>query len=82
MMQVKDTGIGIAEKDQRKIFDSFEQINNESLTNDRFQGLGLGLTIIRELTKLMIGRFILQSEWGKGSTFMVILPLIDNKLVS
>ena len=80
MMQVKDTGIGIAEKDQRKIFDSFEQINNESLTNDMFQGLGLGLTIIRELTKLMNGRIILQSEWGKGSTIMVILPLIDYKL--
>lgn len=64
---VEDTGIGIDEKDQKKIFESFWQVYDENTKN--FIGTGLGLTICVRLLKLMDGNLVLVSEKGKGSKF-------------
>lgn len=64
---VKDTGIGIAAEDLRRLFKSFSQIEN-SYTK-QFSGTGLGLAISKQLVELMGGKIGAVSEKGKGSTF-------------
>lgn len=64
---VIDTGIGIAPENIEKIFESFEQADDQ--TNSRFGGTGLGLSIVRNLTKLKGGFLEVSSQEGKGSTF-------------
>ncbi len=65
--EIIDTGIGIAEDDQRRIFESFQQVDN-SLTR-RHEGTGLGVTIAKQLIELMGGNLHLQSSPGQGSRF-------------
>ncbi|QHQ62748.1 PAS domain S-box protein [Anaerocolumna sedimenticola] len=64
---IKDTGIGIAETDLKRLFKSFSQIEN-SYTK-QFSGTGLGLAISKQLVELMGGKIYAESEKGKGSTF-------------
>ena len=70
---IEDTGIGIAEKDQKKIFESFWQVYDED--TKKFIGTGLGLTICVRLLKLMGSNLILASEKDKGSKFSFDLKL-------
>ncbi|MGB5368909.1 MAG: ATP-binding protein [Flavobacteriaceae bacterium] len=70
---VSDTGIGIAEDQQRQIFKEFTQADAQ--IERRFGGYGLGLTISKKLTELLEGRLHLKSAIGKGSTFTLELPL-------
>lgn len=70
---IEDTGIGIAEKDQKKIFESFWQVYDED--TKKFIGTGLGLTICVRLLKLMGSNLVLASEKGKGSKFSFDLKL-------
>ncbi|HMQ31547.1 MAG TPA: HAMP domain-containing sensor histidine kinase [Chloroflexaceae bacterium] len=69
---VRDTGIGIAEIDQGRIFNQFEQV--ESVDTRQHTGTGLGLSISRWLVELHGGRMWLESELGKGSIFYFTLP--------
>jgi signal transduction histidine kinase/ligand-binding sensor domain-containing protein/ActR/RegA family two-component response regulator len=70
---VSDTGIGIPEEKQNKIFDSFVQADSE--THQRFGGSGLGLTISKKLVELHGGRIEVNSKPGLGSVFSFFLPL-------
>jgi signal transduction histidine kinase/CheY-like chemotaxis protein len=65
--EVRDTGIGIAQEMQEKIFDSFEQGSIQ--INREYGGTGLGLSIVKSLLGLFGSRINLKSELGKGSTF-------------
>jgi signal transduction histidine kinase len=73
VMQVADTGIGIPEDARGYIFDPFRQVD-ESVTRE-YGGVGLGLTVVKQLVTLMGGEVTLESEIGRGSTFRVSLPL-------
>lgn len=65
---VVDTGIGIPEDKQRSIFESFQQVDNS--VSRRFGGVGLGLAITRKLLELMEGDIRVESEVGRGSSFI------------
>jgi CheY-like chemotaxis protein len=69
---VRDTGIGIAPDRIARLFDPFAQA--EAGTTRQFGGTGLGLTISLELTQLMRGTMVAESELGKGSTFRFQIP--------
>jgi PAS domain S-box-containing protein len=72
-IQVTDTGIGIPKEAQESIFEPFQQIHAEMTRDNR--GVGLGLSITKQLVELMNGKIVLESEPGKGSVFTVLLPL-------
>ncbi len=73
ILSIKDTGIGIEEKDQETIFSPFTQL---STGNSRmYEGTGLGLNIAQRLVELMNGEIGLTSEPGVGSTFTVTIPV-------
>lgn len=68
VLQVIDTGIGIPEDKQRKIFERFYQMENGH------EGSGIGLSLVQRLVELHHGQITLISEVGKGSTFSVYIP--------
>ncbi len=71
IITVTDTGIGIAESDRSRIFDSFQQGTRSASSSE---GTGLGLTLTRRIVELHGGRMWLESEVGLGSTFGLALP--------
>ena len=72
-VSVIDTGIGIADTDQEKVFEKFRQAG-DTLTN-KPTGTGLGLSICKQIVEYHGGRIWLDSEWGKGSNFTFSIPL-------
>lgn len=70
---VSDSGIGIPEDKQKSIFERFTQV--QSAFTRSFEGAGLGLSITKGYVSIMGGEIIVESEFGKGSKFTVILPL-------
>ncbi len=71
---VSDTGIGISEDEQKKLFREFSQISTEKIRQLTSQGSGLGLAISKRLVGLMGGKISVESEAGSGSKFSFILP--------
>ncbi|HEY9637134.1 MAG TPA: ATP-binding protein [Coleofasciculaceae cyanobacterium] len=72
MITIKDTGIGIAEKDLEHIFEEFRQL--DQTTTRKYSGTGLGLAITKSLIELMQGTIEVESQLGQGSTFRLELP--------
>ncbi len=72
VLVVKDTGMGISEKHLPFIFDRFWQADGSS--NRKYQGVGIGLSLVKELTELQGGAVAVESKEGKGTKFTVRLP--------
>ena len=72
-LHIADTGIGIAQRDIERIFEPFVQANRSS--NRPHEGTGLGLSVSRELTRLLGGDLTVKSEVGVGSVFTAVLPV-------
>ena len=74
-VEITDTGIGISEDNLNVIFDDFRQVS-EGISRG-YEGLGLGLTIVKKYTALLKGTVELKSEPGVGSTFIVRFPMSE-----
>lgn len=70
--EVRDNGIGIAEKDQKRIFDRFTQVEN--ILTKSYEGTGLGLAIVKELCEVIGCEPFVISQVGQGSTFGIKIP--------
>jgi signal transduction histidine kinase len=73
VVSVSDTGPGISERDQQKIFEEFRQVENSATAKKG--GTGLGLAIAKRIIELHEGRIWVESSLGKGSTFSFMLPV-------
>lgn len=81
---VNDTGVGIAQEDQEKIFEKFVQIERKE---GDYQGTGLGLSIVQKLTELFGSKVDLESKEGIGTTFSFTIgfeadPTIKNEIIN
>jgi signal transduction histidine kinase len=80
VLEVRDTGVGISEDEQQAIFEKFRQGKTAMPSGDamtrEYSGSGLGLSIVKELCRLLGGEVLVHSELGKGSTFTVRLPWV------
>jgi len=71
-LKVQDTGIGISDADQKRIFDDFHRVETGMTAN--YEGVGIGLTLTKRLVELHGGTISLESTLNKGSVFTVYLP--------
>ncbi len=72
LLRVSDTGMGISEKNLPHVFDRFWQADNSS--KRKYQGVGIGLALVKELAEVQGGKATVQSQEGKGTTFTISLP--------
>ncbi len=76
---ITDTGMGIKKEDMDKLFSSFQRLDETK--NRNVEGTGLGLNITRQLAKMMDGVVLVESEYGKGSTFTaeMVQKIVDDR---
>jgi len=74
LFTVEDTGMGIRKEDLPKLFNAFEQVNKAKSRS--VVGTGLGLSICKSFVEMMGGEIIVESEYGFGSAFTIILPIV------
>ena len=72
-VEITDTGIGISKEDIGRIFDKFQQA--DTIINKKIRGTGLGLSIARHIMEAHKGSIWVESELGKGSSFIFLLPI-------
>ena len=72
VLLVKDTGMGISAKNLPHVFDRFWQADDSA--RRKYQGVGIGLALVKELVEIQEGKVTVESEEGKGTTFTVRLP--------
>ena len=77
VIKVRDTGPGIAEAEQTRIFEEFHQVDNSNTKTKG--GTGLGLAISKRIIEMHGGRISVRSEPGKGATFRIDLPILTDK---
>ena len=77
-IRIKDSGIGMSTEEMGRLFKPFQQVDG-SITR-RFGGTGLGLALSQRLMQLMGGRILAESEKGRGSTFILEMPLLWEEL--
>ena len=75
-LSVTDTGIGMSEDEVKYILDPYDHVASANLRTSH--GVGIGLTIVKNLTEAQGGRFSVTSEKDKGSTFTVHFPIIES----
>jgi PAS domain S-box-containing protein len=75
VLEVSDTGIGIHPDQQERVFERFYQVDGSM--KRRYGGVGLGLALVREVVGALGGQVGLESEIGKGTTFTVTLPSVE-----
>jgi len=73
-IKIEDTGVGIKEEDLPKLFNAFEQL--DKVKNRSVVGTGLGLSICKSLVEMMGGTIEVESKYGHGTTFTIILPIV------
>lgn len=80
VLTVKDTGMGISQKNLSHVFDRFWQADDSS--RRKYQGVGIGLALVKELTEVQDGTVSVESEEGKGTTFTIRLPYLKAEAVA
>ncbi len=74
-LRISDTGIGISPEDQKRIFERFFKADRSH--SRKFSGSGMGLAIVKQIVSLHQGDIRVESELGRGTTFIVTLPMIS-----
>lgn len=72
IVEIKDNGVGIADNDKERIFERFYKGDKSRFVD----GNGLGLVIVKKIIELSNGKLRFESELGKGTTFIVELPIL------
>lgn len=75
VLSVRDTGIGIPEEDQERVFERFYRVDTSRTRSGKISGTGLGLAIVKHIVDLHKGAIRLHSVEGRGTEFTVTLPL-------
>jgi signal transduction histidine kinase/CheY-like chemotaxis protein len=76
-IEVRDSGTGISAEDQQRVFHEFVQLENPSRTRDK--GVGLGLAIVRHISKLLDAGVVLESQLGRGTTVRFHVPIANRR---